>query len=141
MWSFWVEGNLCRFFIVCLLQMQLSRGEVWDPINCFKLCHTFVPVPSQDLDFRHHRLWSFLCVHWAAVRGDCFVLIVDHQCLSFLFILMGIKLSLFNQVSDTGSPRDSSSWFFYKVENNISYLLFLCIFCIKHCHFCFFYKQ
>jgi hypothetical protein len=51
----------------------------------------------------------------AQIRG-----IVDHQCLSFLFILISNKLTLFKQVSDTGSPRDSSSLFFYKVENNIS---------------------
>jgi hypothetical protein len=39
MWSFWVEANLCRFFLsfvyVLPLEIQLSRGEGWDTINRF----------------------------------------------------------------------------------------------------------
>jgi hypothetical protein len=30
-----------------------------------------VPVPSKDLDFQRHTLWSFFsCVQWVKVRGD-----------------------------------------------------------------------
>ena len=37
MWSFWVEMNLCRvfyglFICVLLLEIQLSKGEGWDPV-------------------------------------------------------------------------------------------------------------
>jgi hypothetical protein len=33
------------------------------------VCHIFVPVSSQDLDFQHHMSWSFLCS--VRMRGDC----------------------------------------------------------------------
>ena len=40
MWSFWVEANMCRFvysFVIYLLSLEipLSWGEGWDPINRF----------------------------------------------------------------------------------------------------------
>jgi hypothetical protein len=46
-------------YILILIGDALSEVEGWDPINRFR--HIFVPVPSQDLDFQHHMLWSFLC--------------------------------------------------------------------------------
>ena len=48
-----------------------------------------VHVPSQDLDFQHHMLWSFLCsifkmkhffLDFVDIGG-----ILDHHCLHFLF--------------------------------------------------------
>jgi hypothetical protein len=70
---FWVRFNLCRFciIIVCLylllsLEIQLSVGDVSDPINQFKHA-TFIWLYQ---DFQRHILWSF-CVQWFEIRGSC----------------------------------------------------------------------
>ena len=64
----WVEGTFARFCYRLLLYMlpldiQLSRGEDWDPINQFTPPpHTFLCLSQrQDMDFQRHLSWSFLC--------------------------------------------------------------------------------
>ena len=48
-----------------------------------------MPVPSQDLDFQCHMSWFFFCVQWWEVVVLFVDIggIVDHHCLSFLFII------------------------------------------------------
>lgn len=52
----------------------------------------FVSVQSQDLDFLHHMLWSFYTfseLRWEMiVRFVDIIGIVDHNCISFLFIIL-----------------------------------------------------
>jgi len=76
MWSFWVEVNLCRFcfyhlFNICIsLDIQLSRGENWDPINRFKST-TFLWL-FQGMSYIFNDVISFLCsVTSVEMRGDC----------------------------------------------------------------------
>ena len=67
----------CLFIYVLPLEIQLSRGEGWDPINWLNAATFFVPVQSQDLDFQHHMSWSIyllfsLCsVSSVKMRDDC----------------------------------------------------------------------
>ena len=78
---------------VLLLEIEFSRGKGWDHINRFNPTTFFVPVPSQDLDFKCHMSWSFfLCslssgwkviVPFVDIGG-----IDDHHCLNFLFIIL-----------------------------------------------------
>ena len=81
-----------RLFIsIFLLEIQLSRGERWDPINWFNRATLFVPVPSQDLNFQRHFVVYFffmfnelkweVIVRFVDIGGN-----VDHHCLNFLFI-------------------------------------------------------
>ena len=76
MWSFWVEANrvgifLYRFFIYTLsLDIQLSRGKDWYPINRCNTHHICMAVPSNDMDFQHHISLFHFCVQWVKVRGD-----------------------------------------------------------------------
>jgi hypothetical protein len=48
-----IFADFASFVYICI-EIQLSRGEVWDPIN------QFIPVPIQDLNFKCHMSWSFL---------------------------------------------------------------------------------
>jgi len=44
-----------RLYIsVLLLEIQLSRGEDWDPIDKFNPAAFCMPVPNQNLDFQRH---------------------------------------------------------------------------------------
>jgi hypothetical protein len=47
-----------------------------------------VPVSNHDSNIQLHTSWSFCCVHWVEVKGDCSLCwiceIVDHHCLNFL---------------------------------------------------------
>ena len=71
---FLVRANLCSFslsfiFYVLPLEIQLSRGEDWHPINLsVSSRHIFVPVPNKDLNFQRHISVSFLCS--VKMRGD-----------------------------------------------------------------------
>ena len=85
------SDGLLSFVYICIDVMDpvIKKGRL--PINRFKPT-IFVPVPSQDLDFQHHMLWSILCsvssveveviVGFIGIGG-----IVDHHCLNFLFII------------------------------------------------------
>jgi hypothetical protein len=42
------------FIYVLPLEIQLSREDSWVSIKQFKLCHIFVSIPRQDLDFQCH---------------------------------------------------------------------------------------
>jgi len=62
MGNYFLYQKTCRFFLivlfvyVLLLEIQSSRakeGWVWIPLIILT-SHIFVPVPSQDLDFRCH---------------------------------------------------------------------------------------
>jgi len=45
----------CLFiYMYCCFRFSYQEGMVGTP------CHTFVPVPSQDLDFQRHMLWLFV---------------------------------------------------------------------------------
>ena len=79
------------FIYVLLLEIQLSRGEGWDPINRFN--------PATSLCLSQARTWIsnimllslifvFNELRWEVIV--CFVDIggiVDHHCLNFLFII------------------------------------------------------
>jgi hypothetical protein len=76
MWSFWVEANLCRFFLlfayitIAVGEIQLSRGEGCDPINRFypaRLLCLSMPVPG----FPTSHFMVFICVWWVKVRVYC----------------------------------------------------------------------
>ena len=57
-----------RLFIYALqLEIQLSRGESWDPVNRFNP-PLLAPVPSQDLNCQLHMSWSLCSVK---LRGGC----------------------------------------------------------------------
>ena len=73
----------------------LSQARTWisNPIFCCPFCvlwfevrggcHIFVPVPSQDPDFKNH---MFNDLRWEVIV--CFIYIggiVDHHCVNFLF--------------------------------------------------------
>ena len=64
-----------------LLEIQLSTGEALDS------CNRFNHATLLCLDFQHHKLWSFF-----VFSKGLFVLliIVDHHCLIFLFIIYSI---------------------------------------------------
>ena len=89
--SFWVEANLCRFFIIVKyvlpLEIQSSRGEF--PLTSFTLPH-FCVFPKLGLDFQRHMPWSFFVfreLRWEViVRFVDIGGLVDHHCLNFLFI-------------------------------------------------------
>ena len=66
-------------FIVCILCIAngdhiVERGKVYTPFTGFSPPH-FVPVPSHDLDFQLHILWSFVCR--LILRSEVIVLCVD----------------------------------------------------------------
>ena len=62
------------FNLTTLLCLSQARTWISNPIFCCPFCvlwfevrggcHIFVPVPSQDPDFKNH-------VQWSEVRGDC----------------------------------------------------------------------
>jgi len=57
---------------VLLFEIEFSRGKGWDHINRFNPATFFVPVPSQDLDFKCHMSWSFVFVFIEfRMKGDC----------------------------------------------------------------------
>ena len=91
-----VEANLCMlFYRLCIyiltLEIQFSRGEGWDAINCFNPA-TFVclsqprtwisNVMCPELFVVSELRWEVI-VHFVDIGG-----IVDHYCLIFLFILV-----------------------------------------------------
>ena len=92
-WSFWMEANLCRFFIVCLyyvlpLEMKLTRGGCWDPINfcaCSKTKPRF-PLSYVVVFFVFNELWWEVIDHFIDI-GE----IVDPKLL-FLFPFHNQKL-------------------------------------------------
>jgi hypothetical protein len=61
------RGGLRSSYQEGRIEIQLSRGEDWDPSNLFNP-NTLLSVPIHDLDFQHHMSWSF-CVQWVEVRG------------------------------------------------------------------------
>jgi hypothetical protein len=72
MCSFRVEANLCRFLSLvykCIwLEIQLSRGEEWNPINTLTPLHFCLkPGPGFAMSYRHMSWYFFLC-SWNTVK-------------------------------------------------------------------------
>jgi len=61
--SEYVQVASLLYVYVLLLEIKLSRGEGWDPINRFNPppTHIVVSVPSHDLNFQRHMSLPF-CV-------------------------------------------------------------------------------
>ena len=93
---------LSRQFLVCLYLYCRCRsnyqegGGLWSHSSVY--CqYIFVPIPSQELDFHRHMLWSIFSIIWKDVVV-CFVDIGGfyfHHCLIFLsinnnFIVFGL---------------------------------------------------
>ena len=126
MCSFSVVGNLCRFFY-CLfisllsLEIQLSRGEGWDPRNRFNPA-TFLSL-FQTRNWISNAichdlfLWS-MCFRGALIGG-----IVDHDCLN---IFLHNYWNLNNQINNWVIAS-------IQVDFNGQYLL--------HKSFCHIYQQ
>ena len=114
MWSFWVEANLCAgfslFVYICIavwdpvikrgglrssyqegrIEIQLSRGEDWDPSNLFNpntlLC--LFQSTTWISNIICHGLFVFSELRWEAhVRFVDIGGIIDHHLLNFLFIV------------------------------------------------------
>jgi hypothetical protein len=93
-WSFWVDADLCRFFIICLYlflswRLNYKRYIQDDPINWFYLPH-FCACPKQESGFPMSYVvvfFAFKCWRWkVVVRFVDISGIVGHHCLIFLFI-------------------------------------------------------
>ena len=87
-----------HFFYICIAVADPvnKKAESCDPILQFTARYMFVPVPSQELDFHRHMLWSFFS---SIIWKDIIVCFVDgfyfHHCLIFLsinnnFIVFGL---------------------------------------------------
>ena len=80
------------------LEIQLSRGGVWNPINGFN--------PTTFLCLSQTRTWisnvichGLFCVQWVQLRQEVIVDIGgtdDHHCLNFLFIIPYMACIWFN---------------------------------------------
>jgi hypothetical protein len=89
-----VEENLYRFLIISYvlpLEIQLSRGESWDPMNQFNPT-TLLWDQIQNLDFQHHMspplLLVFSELKWKVIAGFVDIGgIIDHHCFNFLFMI------------------------------------------------------
>jgi len=82
----YVDFQLFVYIHVLRLEIQLSRGEGWDPINWFNATTVFVPVSSQDMAFQPHMSWS-VCVQWEVIVYFVDIDgIVDHHRLKILYI-------------------------------------------------------
>jgi hypothetical protein len=103
------------FFIICLyvflLEIQLSRGEGWDPINWFNST-IFCACPNPGLGFpMSYVVVSLFCVQWVKVRGDIGG-IIYHHCLSFLFL-----------IGSFSSNYELHKWFFFKFQPIRNYIV------------------
>ena len=100
-------------YMYFLLEIQLSRGEGWDPINWFNPT-IFCACPNPGLGFpMSYVVVSLFCVQWVKVRGDIGG-IIYHHCLSFLFL-----------IGSFSSNYELHKWFFFKFQpirnNNVIY--------------------
>ena len=87
MWAFWVEMNLCMFFLlfvyICCCRSNYQEG--WDPLTSLTLpyCDTII---SQNLDFQHIMSLLFFCL-FNDLKWDVIVRyggIVDYPYLNFI---------------------------------------------------------
>jgi hypothetical protein len=66
LWSFSLPDPPCQadiflFVYICIVIVDpiFKKAEGGDPILLYTAWYMFVPVPSQELDFHRHTLWSF----------------------------------------------------------------------------------
>jgi len=89
---------VCLYICIVIVDPIIKKAEGGDPILQFTADTFFVPVPSQELDFHRHMLWSFFFNY---LKRDVVVCFVDisgfyfHHCLIFLsinnnFIVFGL---------------------------------------------------
>ena len=99
MWSVWVEAKLCRVFFyhlfihVLLLEIQLLRGEGWDPINQFNPA-IFLCLSQAKTCISNVICHGIFCVQWAKLTGDWSLLIL----VELMTWLSLFKLSFHNSV-------------------------------------------
>jgi len=67
-------GLFKSFVYICIailtLEIQLSRGECWDPINRFN-SSTFLFLSQTRTVFPTSNVEGIFCVQWVKVRDDC----------------------------------------------------------------------
>jgi hypothetical protein len=113
MWSFWVQGNLCRFFFILFVYIcvvigdPIIRDEVWNSIHQFNPVTFMCLSQARTLISTDIICHGLFCAQWVDVRGDCLLCwywwncwpslfkyfvdiggIVDHHCLNVLLILV-----------------------------------------------------
>ena len=70
-WSFVLSRHFLFVFIcIVIVDPIIKKAEGGDPI-LYTAWYMFVPVPSQELDFHRHMLWSFFSIIWKEMRLFC----------------------------------------------------------------------
>jgi hypothetical protein len=61
------------FVYICIVIVDpiIKKAEGGDPILLYTARCMFVPVPSQELDFHRHMLWSFFSIIYRAILFYC----------------------------------------------------------------------
>ena len=112
-WSFWVVANLCMVFLllhyICCRWRWSYRGSVRITLPSLTTSH-FRDCSKSGPGFPTSYAMVLFCVQWFEERDGCSLILVDDNCLNFLFT----RWNSFNQYNSAKFCRTIRyHWFLF----------------------------